>query len=297
MKPTSMLVGVMCALPVAVLARPGTYEESEPVALGDGEIRSYGIVQDRVPVEFGVRFGENVFDNAPTEESDGTSDILDADGNVVWHCCGHERKPAMPKNIGRTTRFRHIVLNWNPMGHPPPNGIYRPPHIDFHFYTISESERESIAVPTAETMCSPEIPLTCDDFATATAPLPTDQFPETFISPGAVEPHMGNHLLWSGSPEPNGLPFTHTWIYGTWDSDISFWEPMITRDYLTGLVDEHNEPRAAPEAGFLDCYPLPASPEAAPKAGYYPSRYCIANDGAEIRVYLTDFNWLERSDG
>ncbi|GGO83355.1 hypothetical protein GCM10011348_26930 [Marinobacterium nitratireducens] len=280
----SMATALAMLMPVLAFAeKPTSYEETAPVALGDGHITAFGAVENGVPQTLGVRFDDAVFDNAPTEESDGYSDILDENGNIVWHCCGHERSPTLPRNIAETTRFEHIVLNWNPVGHPPPTGIYRPPHIDFHFYTVSEFERIAITPPSAQDMCGPGIPLTCEQFETATRPLPPGQHPAGFISPGAVEPRMGNHLLWSGAPELNGGEFTHTWIYGTWNGYISFWEPMITREFL------QSHPNS--------CFDIPALPTAAKNIGWFPTEYCVEFDEESDQhfVYLTAFTRLGQS--
>jgi hypothetical protein len=44
---------------------------------------------------------------------------------------------------------------------------------------------------------------------------------------------MGNHLLDSQSPEmKDSLPFTTTFIYGAYEGELIFWEPMITLDFL-----------------------------------------------------------------
>ncbi len=44
---------------------------------------------------------------------------------------------------------------------------------------------------------------------------------------------MGNHLLDSRSPElKDSLPFGSTFIYGAYDGELIFWEPMITLELL-----------------------------------------------------------------
>ena len=282
---TALLAAVILfLLPVQAWSKGGIVQFSDAQALGDGEVRVFGTVIGRYPVNVGVIFDGGVFSNAPTAESDGMWDILDADGNVVWYCCGHELDFDVPKNIGRATAFEHIVVNWNPQGHPPPNGIYRPPHFDFHFYTISREERYSIESPTADEMCAVDIPLSCENFDLATMPLPADMMPPQHTSLGAVEPAMGNHLLDLSSPEFNGELFTHTWIFGAWKGALSFWEPMITRDFLM----------SAPNT-YYDV----ALPAAAPEKGFYPSKYGIfyLEQQDLYMVVLSRFVWLPASDG
>ncbi|MBA55365.1 MAG: hypothetical protein CMK89_12995 [Pseudomonadales bacterium] len=270
---------LLCVIPGYGWSKGRPVQLSEPQALGDGEVRVFGTVIGRYPLNVGVVFDGGVFSNAPLAESDGKWDVLDADGNIVWYCCGHELDFDVTDNIKRTTAFEHIVVNWNPQGHPPPTDIYRPPHFDFHFYTISREERHSIAAPTAEEMCGAGIPLSCENYELAIMPLPEGMMPPEHSSVGAVEPAMGNHLLDLSSPEFNGGLFTHTWIFGTWKGALSFWEPMITKDFLM----------SAPNT-FFDI----AIPEVAPEAGYYPTKYGIFYSQLQdtYMVLLTGFVWL-----
>ncbi|TNC89373.1 MAG: hypothetical protein CSH49_07750 [Alcanivorax sp.] len=279
-----IFASVLLLFPTLAWSKGGIIQFSKPQSLGDGEIRVFGTVIGRYPVSVGILFDGGVFSNAPTTESDGKWDILDAAGNVTWYCCGHELDFDVPDNVRRATAFEHIVVNWNPQGHPPPTGIYRPPHFDFHFYTISREERYAIEAPTAEEMCAVDIPLSCENFDLAMQPLPADMMPPQHTSVGAVEPAMGNHLLDLSSPEFNGELFTHTWIFGTWKGALSFWEPMITQDFLL----------SAPNA-YYDV----TLPAAAPEAGFYPSKYGIfyLQQPDLYMVVLSGFVWLPESAG
>ncbi|MBS1566007.1 MAG: hypothetical protein JST39_16585, partial [Bacteroidetes bacterium] len=49
----------------------------------------------------------------------------------------------LPEKLAAVTPFRHVGLDWNPLGHEPA-GIYDRPHFDFHFYMISEADRTAI---------------------------------------------------------------------------------------------------------------------------------------------------------
>lgn len=277
-----LLLASLLLVPTLGWSKGSPLQLTAPQALGDGNVRVFGTVIGHYPVSIGVVFDGGVFSNAPTAESDGKWDILDAGGNIVWYCCGHELDFDVPKNIGRATAFEHVVVNWNPQGHPPPSGIYRPPHFDFHFYIISREERYSIEAPTAETMCAVDIPLSCENFDLAMMPLPDDMTPPQHTSVGAVEPAMGNHWLDLSSPEFNGELFTHTWIFGAWKGAISFWEPMITKDFLMSAPNQFYEI---------------AVPAAAPKAGYYPTKYGIFYSPLTdlYTVLLTGFKWLPAS--
>lgn len=252
-------------------------------SLGNGQIRSYMVEKKNGrPEEIGILMpGSSLtgLPNASAPPSDGTWDVLDANGDVVWPCCGYETVLDLPESALEATPFKHIVVNWNNHGHPPP-AIYDKPHFDFHFYTISNEERTSITAPSAEAMCGPTLPLSCEDLETALKPLPDAQMPPDYFSPGAVEPGMGNHLLDSTAPELAGAPFDQTWIFGTWDGRISFFEPMITMDYLQDLSD-------------TQCYDL-KMPHYFSEAGFYPTRYCARHFELYdvYQIALDRFEWF-----
>jgi hypothetical protein len=89
---------------------------------------------------------------------------------------------------------------------------------------------------------------------------------------------MGNHLLDSRSPElKDSLPFTSTFIYGAYDGELTFWEPMITIDFLRNTRDA--------------CLEI-AQPQAFRQAGYYPTQYCVRQDQSGQRtVSLEGFRY------
>ncbi len=117
--------------------------------------------------------------------------------------------------------YRHVTLNWNPGGHPPP-GIFTVPHFDVHFYTVTEAERSTISA-------------TDPQFGVKAAKTPSAEFiPAGYArDPGAV-PNMGTHWTDPSSPEFNGQPFTRTFIYGSWDGTFTFFEPMFTTAFFAG---------------------------------------------------------------
>lgn len=278
-----LLFFVLIATSVTVAAAGRSRTEYGPVVdMGAGSIQAYVTLKgDNTPAEIGIQYDGAALSGLPDETappSDGTWDILDAAGNVVWPCCGYEHLLELPA-AAAVTPFEHIVVNWNNHGHPPP-AIYDKPHFDFHFYTISNDTRTSIAAPTAEEMCNEMTPLTCADAETALRPLPEAQAPPDYFAPGAVEPGMGNHMLDLTAPELAGTPFTQTWIYGTWDGKISFFEPMITLEYLQNLEGKV-------------CYNI-KTPAAFAKEGYYPTRYCTSyHPGKDIyRITLNRFEWF-----
>lgn len=278
------------ALPLFAQAGNPHLEISEPQAMGEGEFRVFGSVVNGYPMGMGIVFDGGVFHGAPGTMSDGSWDVLDEEGNVVWPCCGHEFDFDAPANIAAATAFEHIVINWNPHGHPPPH-VYNKPHFDFHFYTQSRAERTAITAPTAAEMCNENgygiaggVPLSCAQLDLAMQPVPADQQPPNHVTVGAVEPAMGNHMIDLGSPEFNGGEFTHTFIFGSWAGELTFWEPMITRDYLMSVRRR--------------CFDI-ANPQAAPEAGWYPDTYCVQYIPGldQYTITMKDFEWLPASAG
>jgi hypothetical protein len=117
------------------------------------------------------------------------------------------------------TGVDHIVVNWNPHGHPP-MGIYNVPHFDVHLYRITEAQRAAIG---------PQDP----QWAAKVANAPTgDLVPANYVADAAGIPRMGRHWADSTGDQYDGQPFTGTFIYGSYDGDFIFYEPMIALSYL-----------------------------------------------------------------
>lgn len=200
------------------------------------------VTHSGVPQELGVEISEGALSGLPTE--DHLKSLLTLHQKAV-----------------DLTPFDHISFDWNPEGHPP--FFFQLPHFDIHFYMISVAERMEIPV-----------------YSPATAPLfenypPADYMPATYGPAPGGEPMMGAH--WS-APPPTFLPFSKVMIYGTFNGDMIFVEPMITLDYLQSGVD------------FSTAYPQPAKFE---EAGYYPTTYNIYTDPKTNAQYisLTNFVW------
>ncbi len=84
------------------------------------------------------------------------------------------------------------------------------------------------------------------------------------------------------SPEFHDEAFTRTWIYGKYDGRITFYEEMLTLEYLMGQPNECVEIK---------------SPEAVGLSGYYPTlswvRYNAQSD--EYTVSIEEFLLREAS--
>ncbi|MEP6622203.1 MAG: DUF5602 domain-containing protein [bacterium] len=164
------------------------------------------------------------------------------------------------------TGFDHAELGWNPLGHDPLQ-IYGQPHFDMHFYTVSQATQAAI-LPT-----DPQ-------WAAKATNLPTAAFvPTGYVSPpspiaASAVPQMGVHWTDVKSPEFNGQLFTSTFIYGSWDGQFIFLEPMITKAYL----DSH-------PANVMKNIPQPAQWT---KSGSSPTTYTVNYDATakEFRITL-----------
>ena len=157
------------------------------------------------------------------------------------------------------TPFDHFLVNWNEHGHPPP-GIYDLPHFDFHFYKMSLAER--LAIPAFND--APQKFNNLPDLAY----IPTGYF--TRPNEGIIQ--MGRHWGDGLSPELHGQPFTHTFIYGSYDGKVTFLEPMITLALLQSGVTVQ---KAIRQPQLFD-----------PVDNYYPTRYNIWKNENNNRHYV-----------
>jgi len=217
--------------------------------LGKGAARSWvKLDRDGNPTAIGVTFDEAALDGLPTDLPHGQH--------------GTEHVLALPP---QAAPFDHIMINWNPHGHEPDN-IYTVQHFDFHFYTISEQERTRI---TAQ-----------GDDLIKTKRRPSAEFvPEGYVyAPDSEVPQMGAHWVDPLSHEFHGHAFTKTMLYGSYDGQIIFVEPMITRAYLL-TKPNMTEPIKQP-ARYA-------------KPGYYPTQYSIKYD-AEKKEYTVSIEGMTR---
>ena len=226
-------------------------------SLGQGTARVYvSLNGSGKPVSLGVALSEGALNALPQTPLPGGG--MSAVNLIL----------GLPQEA-KATGFDHVMLDWNPMGHEP-DMVYTLPHFDFHFYTVSESAQMAIV---------PSDP----DFAAKLDKLPAESYrPAGNIKlPGGV-PMMGAHWVDPTSPElvppPNNKTFTRTFLYGSYDGHMIFFEPMITKAYIESLKTT---------AGNLvtSQIKLPASYE---KAGYYPTQYTLRWDGGakEYRISL-----------
>jgi hypothetical protein len=219
------------------------------VSLGNGTARSYvSIDGSGRPQSVGISLSKEALNALPT--GDGH--------NEPGHVHTFAFELPLPKEASKTP-FKHIVLDWNPNGHEP-EGVYTKPHFDMHFYMISGQERLQI-MP--------------DDPKIEILP-PAAQIPAGYVPiPGGV-PQMGKHWIDPTSDEFTEKGFTSTFLYGSYDGAITFYEPMITQEYLLSKT----------AASFTL-----KKPAAYGKEGYYPNMYSVHYDqsSGEYRISLDQF--------
>ena len=119
------------------------------------------------------------------------------------------------------------------------------------------------------------------DFARKGQNLPkTELVPASYISPVPLPlvPRMGLHWVSSQAEEFNGKPFTQTFLHGSWDGRMIFFEPMITRAFL------ESKPDVTLPISSAKCYE---------PAGYYPAAYSIRYD-KNTRTYRVSLSGFER---
>lgn len=227
------------------------------VALGYGKVRSWISVDHHgYPNEIGIEMTPEAFKNL-TDEEDTKVPPEHATIFVPLHFIAKKLTP-----------FNHIGLNWNPHGHIP-EGIFDVPHFDMHFYMISVAEQMAIPAWSPDT-----------DAAFNLYP-PEGYMPADYFTPpgdATAEPQMGKH--WLPINLGDFLPFSKIMIYGSYNGNVIFVEPMITLDYL--LSNEESSTSYS-------------QPEHFAKAGNYPTKYNIYHDAATGNTYVTLSEFVARN--
>jgi hypothetical protein len=267
-------------------AMPTVRHYGKKVKVGNGTIRTYIVTEQRYggqPLEIGVAMTEDAMEGLPAPMAMTAEEMKKA---------GHSNMTVflldLPQN--NPTPYKFVQFDWNAAGHEPA-GVYDLPHFDFHFYTVPVDVRNSI-VPSDPRYAEKAASYPAAEFR---APFYIDAATPAGAPPAAVAvPQMGMHWLDVRSPELQGMagnpagykPFTRTFIYGSWDGQFIFDEPMITRAYIMAKRDA-TDPAVRDEI-------IPVSvPSRRNPAGYYPAAYRITWDAAarEYRIALTQLTW------
>lgn len=240
---TQLLIAAVAAFSVAPLASwaqtAGATYKGQAVRIGKGS--AHTVVRtdaDGKPVAVGVVLTESALEGLPPPVKGGPPDV--------------PFLLPMPKKGPRTV-IDHVVINWEPAGHPPPK-VYDVPHFDFHFYLRGHKAQQQVRFKSdAESGDPSQQP-------------PAELMPAGYvIPPGTAVPKMGVHAINPKAAEFQGQPFTATFIYGYHNKQLTFLEPMATIE-------------------FLKSKPTFSAPVVRPgkylKAGVYPSSYSIKYEPA-----------------
>ena len=223
----------------------------EPVPFGNGTARTLVAVDlDGKPLTVAVSFSETALDGLPAE--------MPAD-DLGWLY----RLP-LPAGLALPP-YDHVGLYWNPNGHEP-KGIYDHSHFDVHFFLTTPEEVDAITVMDRDLERAYSLP-------------PASAIPAGYIlPPNTQHKRMGVHWVDTSSAELHGEQFTATFIIGSYDQQINFLEPMITRAFLASKPDLTR--------------PVP-QPEAFARAGWYPTTWSVRWDEGrrEYLVLLDGLKW------
>jgi hypothetical protein len=219
----------------------GTYY-GESAAFGTATAKSFVELDRNIPVAVGVFITGIDLENMSEHELAVSLDL-----------------PTELKKTGLT----HLLFDWMPHGHEP-NGVFDRPHFDFHLYYATEAERLAItAGDTVKLNRHPE----------------PGYIPGDFV-PSVGIPQMGLHWIDSTDPVFTGGPFQMSFIYGSYDREVTFLESMIDKEYI--------------EIGKAGGRPI-KQPGKYPKPGnYYPSRYEFSYSPAAKELYVFMSYYVER---
>ncbi|MFV8257664.1 DUF5602 domain-containing protein [Bdellovibrio bacteriovorus] len=217
-----------------------------PTTMGNGEVRTFIETTDLgEPLSIGVAF--------PKEAMDGLSEHA-PEVFVV----------ALPTTMALPP-YNHVMLDWMPHGHEP-ESVYGRPHFDFHFYMMSSEDRQKIT-------CQGE-----DEAVCLKQPAP-ELIPPFYTPTPAGVPQMGWHWVDPRSPEYNGQPFTSTMIYGFYNGEMNFIEPMMTKEFIQATT------------WFASLIPVP---DKVMISGHYPTAYSLAYDPFKNLYYVKLKNLVKK---
>ncbi len=243
----------------------GRTEYIEPETLGDGEVRTF---LSRHPNDRWTYLGMEMTAAAATIDEEE-----------------YDEPALVAIDFPGETPFEWLGLNWMPEGHGPPD-VYGVPHFDIHYYLDSQEEIEGIE--------GVNFPPDESDDDPYTKPIAEDQVPPDYFRTNYVVPEMGEHLYdlnapeWTededGEPVPSDEEFTRTFVWGHYDGDLNFFEPMITTAFFEDLEGTEHEAISMPDR--------------LPEAGEYPTEYRVAyhRNRDAYTVTLTAFEAFEESE-
>jgi hypothetical protein len=232
----------------------GRTEWGDRVTVGDGAVRTFTTTDPTGGTDsHGVLLDRDALRGLPSAaslEAAGEAEFPDKYGPMGGAAEIHTKWSLqffVPFPPAPDTPITFLGFNWNPGGHPP-EGVWTVPHFDVHFHMRPPETVDAIAGPRA-----PEYSLP-DRYVPAGYARPPDES-------ARVVTDMGEHLFDPTAPEHQGGTFTNTLIWGVADGgdgvgELSFVEPMITREYLRAHTGTDRRTIAQPDTyRSADVYP------------------------------------------
>ena len=132
----------------------------------------------------------------------------------------------LPEAARVISGLSHLTVLWESMGHPP--GPFLTPHFDFHFYTVSQEDRNAIDCADLSKPGALPAGYALPDFA-----LPPEMAKmagkDTLV--GICVPQMGMHSLLASDLEAQQV-MRGSMVLGYYKSGLIFIEPMISKAML-----------------------------------------------------------------
>ena len=208
------------------------------------------------PMRLAISVSDAALNSVPVGTGSGHDDHTDMDNN--WVLKFHPKANVAP--------FDYVGMGWNPSGHEPEQ-FYGKPHFDFHFYMMTPEQVAAI----------PAYDVAKDKFDNWPA---AAYFPANYFNAGGGVPQMGAHWVDPTSGEFTGQGFTQTFIYGSYDGNVTFYEPMITLDFL-----QHT-------SNFERSIPQPTKYQ---KTGWYPTKLRVVKHDGVTDIILDEFVYRTQS--
>lgn len=229
------------------------------ISFAKGNVQTYlQINPDGIPYSYGITFPEKTLEGLPTKEMPNDfQNCFDADENGIIsekECVGgHFRFLFYPKNK-LVTPIKWASFTYGPMGRLPP-GIFDLPIFEFRFNLKDFFETNSIKLGPCPGL------INCEDYALASKDVPEKYLPKGYANLNIIEGKVGNLLVDTYGPEFDPKKkFRNSFILGSFNGQISFFEVMVSLDVL-------KEKKSS-------CFPIRQA-EAHQELGYYPTKYCI----------------------
>ena len=173
----------------------------------DGEICTWGTMEESELTGFGFTVSMGVVEGAPLDEAPTFPPV-----SLV-------RIP-FPDEVKSGAGMDHLGVNWEVMGHPPET--FMTPHFDFHVYAPASEVVD--AIDCSDTSKPEVLP--------AGYVMPDVTIPEMNMTMvGACVPAMGMHAM-NEVDAQSTQPFAASMIVGYYGAEPIFFEPMVSHAHM-----------------------------------------------------------------